>query len=112
MSIRQLDHNELREQLKAEQARFKELDAQKEAMWKSFDETEVGLGNFTAKFQEFTTLKAQWQDSADEIKHLHRKLYPNFPRHACPNCGCDCTPILGLGRSHYGCIACGHESIE
>jgi formamidopyrimidine-DNA glycosylase len=105
MGIRQLDHNELREQLKAEQARFKELDEKKKTLLS--DAIVQGGGNI----QEYEAVKAQWQDSAEEIKHLHRKLYPNFPRHSCPNCGCDCTPILGSGRSHYGCIACGDESI-
>jgi hypothetical protein len=104
MSIRQLDHNEIKEQLKAEQARFKELDAQKQAAWQKVFET--------ITIEEWELIKRQWQDSAEEIKHLHRKLYPNFPRHSCPNCGCDCTPILGSGRNHYGCIACGDESIE
>jgi hypothetical protein len=97
--------SELREQLKAEIARFKELDKQKNAAWESLAADNI------VSLQEWELLKAQWKDSAEEIKHLHRKLYPNFPSGTCGNCGSVTTPILGSGRNHYGCVACGEETI-
>lgn len=94
--------SELKELLKAELASFKELDAQKKAMWEGL------VADSPVSLQEWELLKAQWQDSADEIKHLHRKLYPNFPRGiACPNCGCDTMPISGSNAKIDCCIACG-----
>lgn len=98
--------SELKELLKAELASFKELDAQKKAMWESDELLKGGDA-----IQAFQLIKAKWQDSADEIKHLHRRLYPNFPRgHACSNCGCDTLPVAGSNAKLDSCIACGQYS--
>lgn len=100
MRTHNLSDQELKDLLKEELARFKELDAQKKAMWESFEAV--------TSLQEWELLKAKWQDSADEIKHLHRKLYPNFPRGIqCPNCGCDTMPISGSNAKIDCCVACG-----
>lgn len=97
------DKNELEEQLKTELDRFKELDTQKTAMYKGLD-----VGNI----QEYELLRAQWEDSVAEIKHLHRKLYPYFPRSgACPYCGCDTLPSGG-GFESSQCIACGKVTVK
>jgi hypothetical protein len=102
----QQSDGELREHLKTELARFKELDSQKVALYTGLD---------TGSIQEYEIIKARWKDCAEEIKHIHRKLYPHFPRgHECPNCGCDTMPVIGTNPTlFYGCIACGdHVSIK
>lgn len=106
MRMAQADDNELRELLKAEIARFKELDAQKKALWEGEIETDNAI-------QEYEQVKRAWQDSAEEIKHLHRKLYPYFPRGGtCGNCGCDMLPVFGSQKGMSQCIACGEQRVE
>ena len=109
MRTHQQTDSELKDLLKAELARFQELNEQKESAWNALGETKIySHGQFEAEFEAFQLIKAQWQDSADEIKHLHRKLYPNFPRgHACPNCGCDTMSVSGSNAVLDGCVACG-----
>jgi hypothetical protein len=102
MRTHQQTDRELKDLLKAEQTRFKELDTLKKAMWEGL------AADNAASLQEWELLKAQWQDSADEIKYLHRKLHPYFPRgHACPNCGCDTMPVSGSNAVLDSCVACG-----
>lgn len=97
------DKNEFEQQLETELARFKELNAKKTAAYMNLD---VGT------IQAYELLRAQWEDSVAEIKHLHRKLYPYFPRSiACPHCGCDTLPIGG-GFESSQCIACGEVTVK
>ena len=105
MRHNQLSDNELRELLKAEKARFKELDAKKELyknqlVWSSHTH------------QDYELLKSQWKDSAEEIAHLYKKLHPYFPVGTCPHCGSVTSKIVGSGRNHYACVACGEEEIS
>lgn len=105
MRTRQLDYNELRQLLKAEQARFKELDDKKRTL---LSDAVVQGGNI----QEYELVKAQWEDSAQEITHLYKKLHPHFPTGTCYNCGSVTALVLGSGRKHFACVACGTEAIK
>lgn len=99
--------SELKELLQAELVSFKELDTLKKAMREGL------AADNPVSLQEWELLKAQWQDSADEIKHLHRKLHPYYPqRGACSICGCDTLPALGSNTLMSVCIACGNESVD
>jgi hypothetical protein len=101
--INKLSDNELKQLLDTELERFRELDNQKQDAWRNVPETMT--------IQEWELLKQKWQDSADEIKHLHRKLYPYFPRSGvCSNCGCDMLPMAGGRDPMEKCIACGQHS--
>jgi hypothetical protein len=89
-----------REQLRAlldtERKRFQELDKQKKAAWLNND------------LLVYMRVKMQWQDCADEIDHLHRKLYPLFPYSGtCYQCGAATLPVAGMSPvSHDQCVAC------
>jgi transposase len=62
--------------------------------------------------QEYELITAQLKDSAEEITHLYKKLHPHFPTGTCYNCGSVTEIILGSGRRHYACVACGTEVIN
>lgn len=96
MRIPTPEREDLKNQLKAERKRFDELDKQKNELW---------IAN---TLQGFQRVKRQWQDSAEQINHLHRMLYPNFPYSGtCPNCGSDTLPVLGTNPvSLDQCVAC------
>lgn len=109
MRIHQLSNNELRELLKAEQARFKELDERRKATWENTDLTTQPLSEY---MQAWEQLKADWKDSAEQIAYLYKKLHPYFPVGTCPHCGSVTSKIVGSGRNHYACVACGEETIS
>lgn len=100
--------SELREQLKAEQARFQALSTEQESLK---NDTQI-VGNVAAFIERLTQLRAQLADSAEEITHLYKKLHPYFPVGTCPICHSVTTKIVGSGRNHWGCVACNYEGIE
>ena len=105
MRLHQLSDNELREQLKQEIERFKELAAKKEL----YKNQEVWSSH---TIQDYELLKSQWKDSAEQIAYLYKKLHPYFPVGTCPYCGSVTSKIVGSGRNHYVCVACGEETIS
>lgn len=88
--------------LEIERANFKLLDAAKKKAWCAND------------LKEYEQVKIKWQDCCDEIDHLCRKLYPNFPYSGtCYNCGAGTLPIAEIDSvSMDRCIVCGQDRMR
>lgn len=98
----------LREQLKAEKARFKALSEQKRAILDKWVTERIRYADVV----ELDSIRSQLKDSAEQIAYLYKKLHPYFPVGTCPICHSVTTKIIGSGRNHWGCVACDYEGIE
>ena len=96
-------YEQLKAQLEAERKKFQQYDDEKQSLIKA---------NIDIKRHE--EVKLLRQSSVDEINHLHKEMYPNFPHFgSCWYCGGVLTPALGSNQGLDGsCVVCDRLTLN
>jgi hypothetical protein len=97
MRISKPNREQLKSRLEAERDKFQK-----------YDEEKKSLISANIDIKRYEEVKALRKDCVDEINHLHKQMYPNFPHFgSCWYCGGVLTPALGKNRGLDGsCVVC------